>query len=85
MAVEQIVKGATSVEDRLKDVLKHLESEFFRNVYVCTFIVPSDLRKWIAATKSRIAIVPEELREALQKISSREEGSSESGRIPLIN
>lgn len=27
MAVEQVAKGATSVEDRLKDVLKHLESE----------------------------------------------------------
>ena len=28
MTVEQIVKGATTVEERLKDVLKHLESEF---------------------------------------------------------
>lgn len=28
----------------------------------------------LLATKSRISIVPEELREALQKISSREEG-----------
>ena len=27
MAVEQVAKGATSIEERLKDVLKHLESE----------------------------------------------------------
>ena len=27
MTVEQIAKGATSVEDKLKDILKHLESE----------------------------------------------------------
>ena len=27
MAVEQVGKGATSIEERLKDVLKHLESE----------------------------------------------------------
>ena len=28
LAVEQVGKGATSIEERLKDVLKHLESEF---------------------------------------------------------
>lgn len=27
LAVEQVAKGATSIEERLKDILKHLESE----------------------------------------------------------
>ena len=29
MIVEQVAKGATSVEERLKDILKHLESELY--------------------------------------------------------